>query len=136
MRAKLRSVVLPWRNEGGSVSIEFAVIGTILFMGTLGVFELGRVAFTHHNLATAVGAATRLIQMQESDDVIIEKISSRFAPSEQQALTIEIDRNVVINNATYIRINARYALPLIMPNFNLFPGSTYTVRTLQLIPTT
>jgi len=136
MRAKPRSARHPWRNEDGGVSIEFAVIGIILIMGTLGVFELGRIAFMHHNLATAIGATNRLIQMQGSDDAIIEKISSRFTPSEQQALTVEIERDVIINGASYIRINARYALPLIMPNFNLFPGRTYTVRALQLIPTT
>lgn len=135
MKARYQRIRRSRRNESGSVSIEFALIGTLLIMTTLGAFELGRIVFTYHNLATAVGATTRLVQMQVADDVIIDSITSRFLPGEQQRLTVEIDPNVIVGGAIYTRIEARYALPLIMPNFNLFPQSPYMLRSTQLVPT-
>ncbi len=135
MKMRLLSRYRSERNESGSVSVEFALIGSLLILATLGAFELGRVLFTYHNLATAVGATTRLIQMQAPEEAIIEIINSRFSPSERQHLTVEINPNVIIGGAIYTRIDASYALPLIMPNFNLFPGSSYTLEASQLVPT-
>jgi len=135
MKVRLLSRYRSERNESGSVSVEFALIGSLLILTTLGAFELGRVLFTYHNLATAVGATTRLIQMQAPEEAIIDSINSRFPPGEQQHLTVEIDPNVVIAGVTYTRIEATFALPLIMPNFNIFPEGPYMLRASQLVPT-
>lgn len=135
MRARFRSLSGSVRNERGSVSVEFALIGLVLMMTTLGAFELGRVFLTYHRLTAAVGTATRLIQMQASEDSVIQTIVSRFSESEQQYLTVEINPSYVDDNGiTYMRVDARYALPLIMPNFNLFPESPYRLHALHLVP--
>ncbi|WP_414472847.1 hypothetical protein [Microvirga sp. M2] len=104
-------------------------------MTTLGTFELGRVLLTYHRLTSAVGTATRLIQMGASDDSIIGSISSRFSASEQAYLTVEIDPGYTARSGlTYTRVDARYALPLIMPNFNIFPEIPYIVHAVELVP--
>lgn len=133
-RAKLPDRL--WRNRRGSVSIEFAAIGAILLVSTLGAFELGRVLFVYHRLETAVGAATRLMQMKAPNDAIIDSVSSRFTEGERQFLTIEYDPDYTDRDsgATYQRIDARYALPLMIPNLNLFPESPYRLHAMQLIP--
>lgn len=111
------------------------MIGSLLILTTLGALEVGRVLFTYHNLATAVGVTTRLVQMQAPEETIIDSVSSRFPSSEQQHLTVEVDPNVVIGGVTYTRIDVSYALPLLMPNFNIFPESPYVLRASQLVPT-
>jgi hypothetical protein len=123
------------RNESGVAAVEFAFIGMILIVLTLGVFELGRVAFTYQKLLSAVGGATRLVEIGASDTVIHDIINSKFLPSEQGALTFDIGPQVV-DGVSYRRIDVRYALPLIMPNFGLFSGGTVNVKALQLVPIT
>ena len=58
------------RSESGNASIEFAVMGPVLIALTLGVFELGRIAFTYHNLLSATGIATRMVAMGASLSLI------------------------------------------------------------------
>lgn len=125
----------PWRSEAGSVSVEFAFVGAILLIATLGAFELGRIVWTYHNLETAVGVTTRLVQMQASKDALEAAIRSRFSASEQTYVKVDVAPSFVIDDVSYTRIEARYELSLLIPGFSLFSGSPYIVRALQLVPT-
>jgi Flp pilus assembly protein TadG len=130
-----RNFCRPWRDESGTAAIEFAFISLALLIGTLGTVEAGRALLTYYRLASAMGATTRLVQMQASDNMLTDSISSRFSPVEQAALTIQVDQNVNIDGVIYTRVNAQYALPLLMPGLNLFLGNVLTLRAIQLVPT-
>jgi len=136
MSPKLAIIGRACRNNNGAAAIEFAFIAMILMMTTLGVFELGRVLFTYHRLATAIGTTTRLIEMQAANDVIEGSIRSRFSADEQDALTIQVNPNFDTDGIVYTRIEAQYALPLIMPNFNIFSGGgVVTLQSSHMVPT-
>lgn len=128
------------RNESGNAAIEFAFIGTILFSLTLGIFELGRLAYMSHKLVTAAGGTTRMVVMGATENAIESSIRSWFSQSEQSALTIKItSRNpdgtpYNVDGIPYTRIEARYALPLILPNL-VFHRNSVDLHALQLVPT-
>jgi Flp pilus assembly protein TadG len=122
-----------WRSESGSASIEFAAIGTILILVTLGVFELARFAFTRQTLLSATSVAARMAGMDASNEAIENRIRSRLPLREQEAVTVSIAPQL-IGGLTYRRIEAEIDLPLIMPNFGLFPGNVINVRAVHLVP--
>lgn len=136
MKASLKRIYQLLRNDRGTAAIEFAFIAMVLMMTTLGVFELGRVLFTYHRLATAIGTTTRLVEMQAANDIIEGSIRSRFSADEQDALTIQVNPNFDADGIVYTRIEAQYALPLIMPNFNIFSGGgVVTLQSSHMVPT-
>jgi len=134
MKTKFQTIFRSCRSESGSVTIEFAAIGSLLLIAILGTFELGRVLYTHYNLETAVGTTTRLIQLQAPPTVLEEAVRSRFSMIEQQYITVDVNPTHIIDGVTYTRIEARYDLPLIIPNFNIFSGNPYIVEAVQLVP--
>ncbi len=133
MRANSKPFYRACLREEGNVAIEFALIGLLLMMLTLGAFELGRFAYSYHRLETAVGATTRLIQMQAADDVIEDMIMSHFSADEQAAIQVSVPI-VNINGSSYRRVEAQYALQSVVPNLNLMPDSLYTIQVSQLVP--
>jgi Flp pilus assembly protein TadG len=120
-----------WLREDGNAAVEFALIGALLIMFTVGTLELGRFAFAYHRLETAVGATTRLVQRQQPDDVIQNRIMAEFNADEQ--VNVQVD-NVNIEGVAYRRVNAQLALPPVVPNFNLLPDNLFTVQVSQLVP--
>lgn len=124
----------PLQSQSGSVSIEFAFIGMLLIVLTLGTFELARIAYVRHTLLGATGLATRMVGMGASDAAIEAAMRARFGSNEQSAVTISFAPQIA-GGLSYRRIDAEFALPLIIPNLGLFPRNTFTVRAVQLIPT-
>lgn len=123
-----------FRCELGNVSIEFAFIGSLLIMLTLGVFEMGRIAYAYQTLQSAAGIATRMVDMGASDEEIANTIRARFPSREQGSLVVTFAPQVS-SGLSYKRINAQITLPLIMPSFGIFPGNVLTVNAVQLVPT-
>jgi len=66
------------RSENGNVAVEFAFIGPVLIVLTLGVIELGRIAYTFQKLQSAVGIATRMVRMGATEAEIEDAVRLRF----------------------------------------------------------
>jgi len=124
-----------WSDERGAAAVEFAFISLLIIMVVFGAVEVGRVFYTYSTLITALGPTTRLVEQEAPASVIEDKIRSHFSSSEQGALTIQIQPGFSIDGAVYTRIDAQYALPLLVPAYKFFPGNIYTLKSIHLIPT-
>jgi len=136
MKIDLSLICHARRSESGSASIEFAFIGILLIILTLGTFELGRFAYVSHGLTHAISFATRLVGMGATEDQIIAGIRNRLPPDQQANLTVAVVQQD-IDGLPYVRIDAQVALPLIIPRLGLFDGAvgdTMTVRAVHLVP--
>jgi len=120
-------------SESGNSAVEFAFVGMILIAGTIGALELGRIAYTYHNLLGAVGTTTRLVEMQATDDAILNSVVSYFSAGSPEALTVSITTDTV-DDVVYKQVQAQYELPLLVPGLGIFPGNIYIVRASQRVP--
>jgi hypothetical protein len=109
------------------------MIGSLLLFLTLGVFELGRLVHMNYRLLTAVSIATRVAETDAGYDSIESAIRAKYSPGEQGALTIVVEE-IEIDDLPYMRINARFALRLLIPGLDLFGGNVVNVNARQFIP--
>ena len=57
------------RNEAGSTIAEFAVVAAVFFMVIIGIFEFGRLFYTHNALTDAARRGARYAVLHKESDV-------------------------------------------------------------------
>lgn len=135
MRNRSASLFLRARKEeNGSAAIEFGFIGFLLVLLTLGIFEVGRVIYLAHRLSHAVGDTSRWVGAGATNQAIIDGVKAHFPPNERGSVAVSVT-SPVINGGTYRRVEARYPIPLIVPGLGIVSGNTFTIRSVNLIPT-
>jgi hypothetical protein len=122
-------------SECGNAAVEFAFIGALLISLTLGIFEAGRAAYTHHRLKNATMHIAREIEMGTLDpDNVRGVIQQHFPQSEHLLIKVSFKRTVS-GGVTYHHYLPEYTLKLIIPGFGLLgPENTLAIRTHVVVP--
>lgn len=80
------------RCERGTAAIEFAFVGMLLILGTVGLMEVGRALFMANELAHAADRAARVIMLQFD----ISEADLTDAVQDEDLLTGLVPENVVV----------------------------------------
>ena len=107
--------------QAGTTAVEFAIIGPVLVLVSLGVIELGRGLNIRNQLSQAAdyGARKILIDKQISDSALGNTVRSAFSAADGGGLTVTIGAESV-NGVQFRTISLKYPFTPLIPG--LFSG--------------
>lgn len=120
---KLRAFL---NNTYGTVMMEFALAGPLLFVLTLGTFEVGRLYYTRSNLQHAVYEAARyaMVNITASNSAIADQVTQNVTAVDSAQVTVTV-QNQTINSKPYKQIAAAY-------NFSTIAGGLINLKNVPL----
>lgn len=104
------------RCASGSTSVEFAIVGLVFFILSIGIIEFGRGLWirTHISHAADVGARTLLLNASATATELENATRDAFVHGDPTDLVITITTEDVAG-VTYRRIRVQYPLSLWLP---------------------
>lgn len=72
-----------FRREDGTAAIEFALIGLLLILVSVGTIEVGRALFLYNELAHAADRAARLVMIQPAD-ASVEDLQNKWEEEQKR----------------------------------------------------
>jgi Flp pilus assembly protein TadG len=101
-------------NEQGLSSIEFAIVGGLLFMILLTTLDFGRVLAARNEISHALGRATRVVNLspETTPEQVQDLLEGYLAGYESTDLQVEIDE---ISGTSYMRVSVSFPFHSSLP---------------------
>lgn len=120
-------------SQSGSVAVEFAVVGLLFMMLSVGVFEFGRALNVRSDMGHAVDVAARtlMINAAATNQAVATALRDAFRRGDPARLQIAVS-NETVAGASYRRIQTTYPLQLRLVGFG---NTLLTFTIVRRIPT-
>jgi Flp pilus assembly protein TadG len=134
---RLVSIVRPIRPRGdsGQSLLEFAIVGTLFMLLTLGIVEMGRAVWTYNSLAHAAREGTRwaIVRGQDSGRTVVsgdvqtyvEGLIASFDP-----IVVTTTWNPNKNPGSVVQVQVQHTFAPVVP---LFPSIALTATSRMVI---
>ena len=117
------------KREDGTAAIEFAIIGLLLIVVSVGTIEVGRALFFYNELAHAADRAARLVMIQPAD-ATDEELQSKW-DEEQEHFPVGLPSEL---NPTFGPVSGGFReVTLEYPFTPMLSGLTLTSVTLSTV---
>ncbi len=101
-------------DDRGVTSVEFAVVGSLLFLILLATVDFGRALAARNEMSHALGRATRVVNLNPgtTPEQVQDLLEEYLANYEDTDLSVEIDE---VSGTTYMRISVTFPFHSSLP---------------------
>ncbi len=119
------------RDTSGASAVEFAIVGAVFIMLSLGVIEFGRAFLVRNSLADAADVATRTALLDRSaPDAKIEASARAAFDAKKDALQVSF-RTETFGGVTFRVMTLSYPFTLLVPAVSSSPLSLTVTRRIR-----
>ncbi|WP_085504922.1 TadE/TadG family type IV pilus assembly protein [Thalassobacillus devorans] len=120
------------RKEDGQSLVEFALVLPLLLLLVVGIFDFGRVLYTHLQMELVAQEAVRLGGLGLGDEAIKSYAAERFHAGDVEKLNVTVTPSAAERSSgDYVKVTLTYPETLLQPLGNA--SIPYTVTTSSTI---
>ncbi|GGD00151.1 hypothetical protein GCM10007216_33610 [Thalassobacillus devorans] len=120
------------RKEDGQSLVEFALVLPVLLLLVVGIFDFGRVLYTHLQMELVAQEAVRLGGLGQGDEAIESYAVERFHAGDPAKLNVLVTPTAAERSSgDYVKVTLTYPETLLQPLGNA--SIPYTVTTSSTI---
>ncbi len=122
------------KNERGQALTEFALVLPLILILVCGMFDFGRIMYTHMSLNIISQEAVRLGALGDNDEVIIQFTEDHFTVGDSSELTVQVSPDdSQRKSGDYITVSIEYPINYVTPLISSIFPSPYVVNTSSTI---
>jgi Flp pilus assembly protein TadG len=120
-------------DENGASAVEFAIVGSLLILSTVGLLAFGLVMKVRSELNYAAGVAERWVMLNpDATETKIREIAKGAFSGDDDVLTVTAPLTTeVVGTVSYRRVLIRYPVTLTAPGL---PTRSFEIEVSRLVP--